>query len=200
MVQKDPVPLQARAPLNSTFHQEAWWLGSDRLGDGTILCFDTSGKQLLDPKAKLVHTCTLWVRQWLVGGVAPSQSPPARPQMIAIHTSIYFCMYVCDIPRVKPLQTWSSVSITLNVQFILSQFPSAMCFVKEEDGPSAEKPPQLMCHYRCQCTPSHFCFSSDHADMLSTLMFRSGAGAWQKWARVGSATGRFDHRTSYRNS
>lgn len=74
----------------------------------------------------------------------------------------------------------------MDVQFIPSQFPSPMRFVKEKDVPSTEKPHQFMCHYHCQYMQSYFCFSSDHVDMLAMLMSYSGAAAWQNRGCAGA--------------
>lgn len=45
-----------------------------------------------------------------------------------------------------------------------------MCFVKEKDGPSTETPDQFVCHYHCRYMQRYFCSSSDHVDMLATLL------------------------------
>lgn len=76
---------------------------------------------------------------------------------------------------------------------MLSQFPAPMCFVKEEDGPSTEKPRQFMCHYHCRYMQSYFCFSSDHVDMLATLMSYRVELKLDRIEDVWERDGTFDH-------
>lgn len=115
MAQKDPGPSQARANLNFYLSPESVTARS-RHNAGRIPCFDTSRIQLLDPRAMLVHACTLSVRAVVGALQLISTAPPEdyhpislwfsmynteRIQMISITTyvHVYICWwYFCDVP------------------------------------------------------------------------------------------------------
>lgn len=123
---------------------------------------------------------------------------------IALRTCSFSCIWVHYFPvfnvsryytLVQPLQKWSRVNITLNVQFISVTISLSLVFCKEEKkmAPSTETPRQFMCRYRCRYMQSYFCFSSDHVDTLTTLTSNAAARAWQTRGICRSVAGRFDH-------
>lgn len=123
-----------------------------------VPCFDTSRIQLLDPKAVLVHTCTLSVRDseycWssavnihiTVGRLSSRLhliSVCATLEKKKLQTAKFIHIFIvsdvlnsftsANITHMPWLQKYISVNITIAVQFILYQFPSPLCFVKDAE-------------------------------------------------------------------